>query len=460
MGGAFTSATNSSGTVAAAGLATWDGSDWSPLLDNDDLPIGLSDGQVNALAINGDGGLIVGGTMSGVFTGSGTTSVAHIAGFKSGVWQDLDGGIPTGNVNAIQAVPVSGGKFIIGGNFTGGSGNPWGNNIAVWTGVTGSAGSWSALGGSSAVSGVDGPVNAIAARTTTEYYFGGSFGMAARAGYSTVAASNVVLWAGSSWYQLRGDNNAMESMVTGYPTVVHALRLTPMQDLAVGAELNSWQGNGNIASAFSTWSYLGVPWFALQPPMGQNMGTGCPRSGDTITLPARAALGFDFTGPLTYMWKHNTITVVNGSHGTNGSSGTAGGTVSGADTDTLKIVGYVSADVGGYTLTITNSCGSTVSHLATLALTCSADFNQSCSLEVQDIFDFLNAWFSGCTGQSGSPCFGRSANFNQQNGLEVQDIFDFLNAWFAGDPRADINGSGHVTTQDIFDYLNQWFSGC
>jgi hypothetical protein len=53
---------------------------------------------------------------------------------------------------------------------------------------------------------------------------------------------------------------------------------------------------------------------------------------------------------------------------------------------------------------------------------CHADFNHSGGLEVQDIFDFLAAWFAG------SP----SANFNGVNGLEVQDIFDFLAAWFAG----------------------------
>jgi hypothetical protein len=41
----------------------------------------------------------------------------------------------------------------------------------------------------------------------------------------------------------------------------------------------------------------------------------------------------------------------------------------------------------------------------------------------------------------------------------VQDIFDFLNAWFAGSPSADYNGGG-LSVQDIFDYLNAWFAGC
>ncbi len=51
------------------------------------------------------------------------------------------------------------------------------------------------------------------------------------------------------------------------------------------------------------------------------------------------------------------------------------------------------------------------------------------------------------------------ADFNHSGSLEVQDIFDFLNAWFAGSPAADFNGGG-LAVQDIFDYLNAWFAGC
>ncbi len=61
------------------------------------------------------------------------------------------------------------------------------------------------------------------------------------------------------------------------------------------------------------------------------------------------------------------------------------------------------------------------------------------------VFDYVNT----CT-----------ADFNGQGGINVQDIFDFLNAWFAGDPRADVNGANGVTVQDIFDFLAAWFAGC
>ena len=42
--------------------------------------------------------------------------------------------------------------------------------------------------------------------------------------------------------------------------------------------------------------------------------------------------------------------------------------------------------------------------------------------------------------------------------MTVQDIFDFLAAWFAGDQNADINGGGIAVT-DIFDFLTIWFAG-
>jgi hypothetical protein len=52
------------------------------------------------------------------------------------------------------------------------------------------------------------------------------------------------------------------------------------------------------------------------------------------------------------------------------------------------------------------------------------------------------------------------ADFNHVGGVTVQDIFDFLAAYFAGLPTADFNGVGGVTVQDIFDFLGAYFTGC
>lgn len=57
-------------------------------------------------------------------------------------------------------------------------------------------------------------------------------------------------------------------------------------------------------------------------------------------------------------------------------------------------------------------------------------------------------------------CEHCAADFNSVGGITVQDIFDFLGAWFAGATSADFNAVGGVTVQDVFDYLAAWFVGC
>ena len=52
------------------------------------------------------------------------------------------------------------------------------------------------------------------------------------------------------------------------------------------------------------------------------------------------------------------------------------------------------------------------------------------------------------------------ADFNRSGAVGVQDIFEFLAAWFASEPRADFNGANGITVQDIFDFLAAWFQGC
>ncbi len=51
-------------------------------------------------------------------------------------------------------------------------------------------------------------------------------------------------------------------------------------------------------------------------------------------------------------------------------------------------------------------------------------------------------------------------DFDLNSSLNVDDIFAYINAWFAGDRSADVNYSGGLESQDIFDFLNLWFAGC
>lgn len=51
------------------------------------------------------------------------------------------------------------------------------------------------------------------------------------------------------------------------------------------------------------------------------------------------------------------------------------------------------------------------------------------------------------------------ADVNNSGSVTVQDIFDFLGFYFANDLRADVNHTNTVTVQDIFDFLGMYF-GC
>jgi hypothetical protein len=63
---------------------------------------------------------------------------------------------------------------------------------------------------------------------------------------------------------------------------------------------------------------------------------------------------------------------------------------------------------------------------------CPANVNHVNGLNIQDIFDFISAWFNQCMGQPGAPCNGINADFNGDNVVNIQDIFAFLSAWFVG----------------------------
>lgn len=52
------------------------------------------------------------------------------------------------------------------------------------------------------------------------------------------------------------------------------------------------------------------------------------------------------------------------------------------------------------------------------------------------------------------------ADFNSSGSVTVQDVLDFLGAYFATDPRADFDFSGLISVQDIFAFLNEYFAGC
>lgn len=74
------------------------------------------------------------------------------------------------------------------------------------------------------------------------------------------------------------------------------------------------------------------------------------------------------------------------------------------------------------------------------------------------------SFFSGqavCNPAGGlaAPCC--LADVNKRDGVDLQDVFDYLNAWFAQNPYARFggNGTGTPVLQDLFSFLNAWFAG-
>jgi hypothetical protein len=52
------------------------------------------------------------------------------------------------------------------------------------------------------------------------------------------------------------------------------------------------------------------------------------------------------------------------------------------------------------------------------------------------------------------------ADFNGDDSVNSQDFFDFLAAFFESDPAADFNADKVVNSQDFFDFLTAFFAGC
>jgi hypothetical protein len=74
-------------------------------------------------------------------------------------------------------------------------------------------------------------------------------------------------------------------------------------------------------------------------------------------------------------------------------------------------------------------------------------------------FNFWEVGFDNIVVETigGKPC---RADFNGDDTVNSQDFFDFLTAFFASEPAADFNEDTVVNSQDFFDFLTAFFAGC
>jgi len=123
-----------------------------------------------------------------------------------------------------------------------------------------------------------------------------------------------------------------------------------------------------------------------------NLVVMTPSFSEYVGQPATFTVNVTAVGTPTYQWKRNGVALANNGH------------FSGATTTTLTInpiydpgTGPNWTDAGAYSCTATNVCGSATSADINLTVqVCGADFNNSGTVSVQDIFDFLAAYFAGC----------------------------------------------------------------
>jgi probable HAF family extracellular repeat protein len=173
---------------------------------------------------------------------------------------------------------------------------------------------------------------------------------------------------------------------------------------AVSADGLAIAGFGRHNGEYRGWMVTSVSGCGPARVVGGPSGVSVCRGGTaTISI---AAIG---TGPLDYQWRIGGSPI----------DATANPT---AATATLEITGVSAGDAASYDCVVSNLCGTDTSGAAAMAV-CMADYN--------------------CSGI-----------------VSVQDLFDFLAAYFAGDPWSDVNDSGLIGVQDIFDFMAAYFIGC
>ncbi|MFT4844062.1 MAG: hypothetical protein ACJA0V_004748 [Planctomycetota bacterium] len=199
------------GGVTVNGVARWHGSSWSALGTGLDAfaPFGPA---ANAVIEMPNGDIVV----AGQFSGASGVAASHIARFDGSSWHALASGLN----GPVRGLALAGSDLIAVGSFTM-SGATLVNRVASWNGS-----SWSPLGSGLGIF----SASAVAVSTTTgDIYVGGAFAAA-----GGVPVSNVARFAAGGW-------SALGAGTVGSVTSLHAM---PNGDIMVGGAFTFAGGVG------------------------------------------------------------------------------------------------------------------------------------------------------------------------------------------------------------------------
>jgi trimeric autotransporter adhesin len=286
-GGQFTNVKSLGTAVATADyIAEWTGSAWvgmggTQLILGGARVNGALNGPVNAIALDGAGGLYAGGGFTdlqdGLFSDLAGDYVAHWSGTS---WSRMGAGVSNGALNGpVRAFTVVGSKVYAGGDFStvknGSTVLSTAAHIAVWNGT-----SWAPVGTS--VTG--GPVEAIVANGT-RIIAAGNFTTVVN-GTTTIAAEGYASFdpATGKWASFGAADGSLNGQV--WAIAVHGT------DLYVGGDFTS-VANGDVrvpgAGYIAKWN--GSAWSAL----GSN-GSGGPALNGRVQSIAVDAAGTVYAG--------------------------------------------------------------------------------------------------------------------------------------------------------------------
>jgi trimeric autotransporter adhesin len=383
---------------------------------------GVSSTGVQSLAEDLDGSILVGGG----FTSVGSLTVNNIARLDpvSETWTPIGSGLPNYTVQDI--CPLPGGKILVNGSSTSGTGS----RLRIFDPATNTWTSKNGLGGPGASSfafdlnlAPDGTVLAAGNLGTVNGVALNNF-----ARYDPATDTATPLGTPSlPWIQrivpVSGDDYVLLSHRADRPgTTARAVRwnaatgvFTPFIDTNLGTDALDIVVDGDNAylagvesslastgrTIFSRFSSTGRPWIVRQPASPSNSCRGGSASL-TTTIAAN-------TGGATYQWFKDGLPIdaaLNPS----------------AATETLTIDHLTPGDSGDYTCTLTNACGSTTSRAATIRI-CAADVD--------------------CSGE-----------------VDFSDFLAFFNCYDTLQPCADIDGSTEVDMADFCDFFNAFDQGC